>query len=240
MSSQLSQQSLSRRSLSRRSLLLGALLSALSLGFTGCMLPTNDSPSTPRGLLQVIHANPQEAPVEVLLNGERLLTVASGELSEVVGVEQGEWSLELRREGTTEPYMSTELIPFGDDMNVLALALSPEGQSEVIYVTDPLPAEEEGTHHVRVLDVSELTSEAKLFRGLTEVTRLPIEGQLSAFIATEPGSNESYSLSDVESSAPLHRENETVDSPLGGVSLVVVQAPSGEAASYKITTLQLR
>jgi hypothetical protein len=216
--SSLSHSSLSHRALSRRSLLIGALLSALSLSFMGCMLPTNDSPSAPRGRLQVIHANPQEAPVEVLLNGERLLTVASGELSEVVGVEQGEWSLELRREGTTEPYMSTELIPFGDDMNVLALALSPEGQSEVIYVTDPLPAPEEGTHHVRVLDVSEL----------------------SAFIATEPGTNESYSLADVASSAPLHRENETVDSPLGGVSLVVVQAPNGEAASYKVTTLQLR
>ena len=224
----------------RRGLLISAL-SALLLTLSGCMFPTsNTSESSPKGRLQVVHANPQEAPIEVLVDGEVLLSVEPGEISEVSYINEGEWVLELRRAGTSSPYLTTEAIPFGSHLNVLALGLNPEGESEVFYVTDPPPAAEEGTHVGRVLDLSGIEEETKLFRGLTEVTTLPLEGQLSAFIPTEPGSAESYSLSNVNSGAPVYLEQERVESPVGGASLVVILPPAGLLTSYKISALSLR
>jgi hypothetical protein len=222
----------STKLLNRRSSLQLALSVAL-LSLSGCMLP-DDKPAEPKGRLQVVHANPQEGAIEVLVDDELLVTVSPDSVSEVVKLNQGEWVLSLRKAGAASAYFTTEAINFGDQLNVIAITID-----EIKYVTDEAPPVEEGTHHVRVFDLTGSDQEVTLFRGRTEITTLPIEGRLSAFLPTEPGEAEAYALSDAASRAPLFQDSVSVNSPVGGASLVIVSA-GAEDDSFKLKVLTLR
>ena len=223
--------------LQRRGALKLALAALLSLSaLSGCVIQ-DDKPSAPKGRLQLIHANPEEGSIEVLFDEEVLLTVAPGQISEVVTLPQGELVLSLRKPGAMSTYFTTEAIDFGDELNVLVLS----SEDEVIYLTDDAPMAEEDTHYVRVLDLSSSDRGVRMYRGLTEIIELPLEDQLSAFLSTEPSEDdEAYSLTDIESGGPLYQSPERVSSPAGGATLVVVQEGSGEEGDYKLTTLSLR
>ena len=227
--------------INRRSALRVALSVAFlsALAFSGCTLPEDD-PGPPQGKLQVVHANPQEGLIDILLDDEVILSVAPGQLSEEVSLPQGEHVLSFRKAGAMSSYFSTEAITFGEQLNLLAISLNDEGDEEVLYLTDEAPMAEDGVHFVRVLDLSNRNQAVKMYRGLSEITTLPLEGDLSAFLSTEANSDpESYSLSDSETGAPLYQSPVQVTSPVGGASLVVVQ-PGGDDSDYLITVVSLR
>lgn len=228
--------------LNRRSALrVGLCATALCLmTLSGCRDP-EDKPPEPTGRLQVIHANPEEGSVELLLNDEVLLTVTPGELSAVVELPQGDFALQFRKPGAMTHYLETEVITFGDEVNVLALSTD----DKIIYLTDDAPMAEDGTHYVRVLDLSGSDEGMKMFRGSVEVVDLPIEDNVSAFISTEADSDErSYTLSrltDGMVGAPYSIQDEArVSSPTGGATLVIVQPADDEADDFKLKAIKLR
>lgn len=223
-----------------RRTMLKTISYALILGIailSACQAP--EDPPAPVGRLQVIHANPQEGSIEILLENQVLLSVAPGQLSEVAELPQGPHILSLRKAGAMSAYFTTEEIDFGDELNLLAISLNRDGDEEILYLDDDAPMAEEGVHYVRVLDLSGQDRVVKVFHGSSLIIELPLENHLSSFISTEATETAApYTLLDVETSSPIPVYSESVAASAGGVSLLVIQP--GNNADYSLTVLSIR
>ncbi len=216
-----------------------ALLSALApLSLSGCMPP--EQPAAPKARLRVVHADPQLGSVEVLLNEQVVLTVAPGKVSDEVAVNVGDWALSFRNMGAAQAIVTTEVLPFEERLSVVALT-NGEGDERLLLATEEPPAAEEGTHHLRVLDLSGRAAPTKVFHGLTHLLDLPVEGRLSPFLAVEPSAAAAaLALSDAATGAPLLSESPQLTLGAGGATFLVAQESATEPGLVVLSPFSIR
>lgn len=217
-----------------------AALSACLLLSACQLMPNEVAEEAPKARLRVVHADPRLGPVEVLLDEQIVLTVTPGAVSEEAVINVGEWALSFRSQGATQAIVTTEVISFEQHLSVVALTEG-EGEARLLLATEPPPAAEDGTHHLRVLDLSGRSAAMRVFHGLAQVLALPVEGRLSAFLAIEPSvTSSAFTLADGETGAPLPSESPSVELAAGGATFLVVQEGGEGPGGFKFAPFSIR